>query len=781
VLRKSLVKNSLQSRSVAVGVMAISGVLLVAAALVMFWEISRDGDPTSQATTVVFEVSVPQELSLTEYSSGFMDDGAPLELSGSTVSLQFQGGYLEAIELPILHSSGQLLASFSDNGAGIYLEQDGAGQMTFRFPLFSNQGGVPLTITGAVEDIQPQEQGSKLRISLGSMEAEAEFSVVQATDGGLPSIEKVRLAFELHRLPKAASLTVSLSEELDRSTRSEIDPTLDEGLGTWTVALAVEARRANMENGYDVGEAALYLTLPDLGMGLMESLVVVHVDDEGRAERLESEVVSSVDGRTVIRFLSPGGLSIFALMVPDNVLAATPVPTSTADAIVTLTPIPSVLLTPTTFPGATATATPVPTFTPTAAPRPTPTATSTTVPTSTADAIVTPVPTSTADAIVTPVPTFTATAEPRPTATATAAAIATVSHTPTQSPVPTVTTTLVPTELPTPTPSPLPTSTPRPTPTKRPPISTPIPVPDEHYAVIVHTTDPVRQQWLLDTLGTRWFLDWSDNVDVIPSGHDKMVVIDLPGPSSQVIQDIAQQAPGSVWYVVGEPNRRAGYSAGDIVTQLHDLYGEIKLADETARITSPSILNWEFTCAGCGAGFQKGSTWVEEFRAAYMDLYGEEPPVDIWAIDVYPLDWLNRPTVDHQLAIDQVSGLRQYLDETGLQDKPIWITELGLHWGYDDWVWGLEGCTIDGAPIPSPAGEYQTEQVISYLGKTFDWLEANAESKSIEKWFLFSTYKGITKCNSSAYAGLTLFDTPETGASLTEVGQFFRDRVLGID
>ena len=238
--------------------------------------------------------------------------------------------------------------------------------------------------------------------------------------------------------------------------------------------------------------------------------------------------------------------------------------------------------------------------------------------------------------------------------------------------------------------------------------------------------------------------------------------------------------PSAVWYVVGEPNRRAGYGASDIVTQLHDLYLEIKTADSTAKITSPSILNWEFTWSGC-RGFQTGHSWLDEFRTAYVNQYGEEPPIDIWAIDVYPLDWWNLPTVDHQIAIDQVAGLRQYLDSIGQQDKPIWITELGLHWGYDDWVWGLEGCTIDGAQITSPAGEYQTEQVISYLGMILDWLEANAESKSIEKWFLFSTYKEITKCNSSAYAGLTLFDTPETGASLTEVGQFFRDRVLGID
>jgi hypothetical protein len=307
-----------------------------------------------------------------------------------------------------------------------------------------------------------------------------------------------------------------------------------------------------------------------------------------------------------------------------------------------------------------------------------------------------------------------------------------------------------------------------------------MPTPDNRYAVIVHTPDVTEQQWFLDTLGTEWFLDYSSSLSAVPAGHEKLIYIDgLPFPSPERVQEIVQQAPGSVWYIVGEPNRRAGYWPTQIVTQLHDLYTAIKEADPTARITSPSVLNWDFICNGCRALFQSGHSWVEAFRSTYLDLYGEEPPVDIWAIDIYPLDWDNRPTVDHQLAIDQLNGLRQYLDSNGQQDKPIWITELGLHWGWDDWKWFVEGCEFGGAPVPSPWGTYQTDQVIEYLRQIFDWLEANADSKSIEQWFLLSTYFDITTCNSSSYAGLTLFDGPEPGASLTPVGAFFRDRIWG--
>ena len=121
-------------------------------------------------------------------------------------------------------------------------------------------------------------------------------------------------------------------------------------------------------------------------------------------------------------------------------------------------------------------------------------------------------------------------------------------------------------------------------------------------------------------------------------------------------------------------------------------------------------------------------------------------------------------------------GIRGYLDSIGQGDTPIWITELGLHWGWDQMAWGVDGC--DG--LPSPAGTYQTQQVIDYLREIFDWLEANGAILNVEKWFLFRSYYDITKCNQAAYAGLTLFDGPGPGAALTPVGRFFRDRVLGI-
>ena len=294
---------------------------------------------------------------------------------------------------------------------------------------------------------------------------------------------------------------------------------------------------------------------------------------------------------------------------------------------------------------------------------------------------------------------------------------------------------------------------------------------------MIHTRDPDDQRWFLDRLGTHWFLDQTLGTPAPPPGHEKPIYIaNLPGPSATEIRELARQYPGSVWYILGEPNRRSGYvDATSVVEQLHDLYAAIRAADPTARVTSPSILNWEFTCYGCG-GYRPGREWVDEFRLAWRARYGTEPPVDIWAIDIYPLDWWNLPTTNSDLMIEQLSGLRDYLDAIPEhRDDPIWVMELGLHWGWDDWTWGVGDCVG-----PTPSGTYRTDEVIAYLGNIYDWLEANSGPTGFERWVTFVTWRDIFRCSNDAYAGLSLFDGPDPGASLTVVGEYFRDRVYGI-
>ncbi|MEX0762006.1 MAG: hypothetical protein WD208_03605 [Dehalococcoidia bacterium] len=336
---------------------------------------------------------------------------------------------------------------------------------------------------------------------------------------------------------------------------------------------------------------------------------------------------------------------------------------------------------------------------------------------------------------------------------------------------PTATSTLVSTIAVTPTASPEPSPSATPEPTAAP---TATPYPGHRYGVVVsRQNDPAIQQTFLDELGVDYFLDYYTNVQDLPVGYEKVLYIpEVPGPSREEIEQTAADAPGSVWYIVGEPNGR-GTSASAIVPDLHDLYTWIKEADPTAKITSPSILNWDYTCGDTCGGFQSGHEWVEEFRLAYLTQYGTEPPVDIWAIDSFPIYWDRSefPTTDVEIVFDQVTDMRDYLSAIPEQaDKPIWITETGLHWGWSDWITGQPGCNS-----PSPAGVYQTEAVIEYLERLYTWIEANSESLNVPVSFLYATYRDIESCSADWYAGLRLFDSPDLGAELTEVGEFFRD------
>ena len=259
------------------------------------------------------------------------------------------------------------------------------------------------------------------------------------------------------------------------------------------------------------------------------------------------------------------------------------------------------------------------------------------------------------------------------------------------------------------------------------------------------------------------------------------------------IQAVAQQSPGAVWYILGEPNRFHQYDGRNdgtlpegldeiisVVDQLHTLYTTIKQVDPTAKITSPSALNWDFTCTNCG-GYESGHSWMDKFYTQYVSRHGL-PPIDIWAIDIYPLDWANIPTVNASIAVQQVQDMRAYFNNIPAQaNKPIWITELSMLWGWENLLYNQPGCLRNGVDYPKPAGTYRTDLVLNYMRTVFDWLETNSAPLNIQRWFQFWTYEDITICNEGAYAGISLFTGPQTGAPLSATGNYFRNRVLNLE
>ncbi len=375
---------------------------------------------------------------------------------------------------------------------------------------------------------------------------------------------------------------------------------------------------------------------------------------------------------------------------------------------------------------------------------------------------------------------------PLPTATALSPAVAPTLP-PTAAPPPTSTSLPVPTSTTAPSPTAVPTATstaiPAPTPTATPsPTPTPIPVPtvDPRYGLIV-TSDPSRA---FEVFGATTYIDYSTNVTNIPDGTQKVLYLNSVNPVPiQIIQSTAAKAPGSVWYVLGEPNSH-GTLVEDVLVGLHDTYAAIKDADPTALITSPSILNYSFNCINCG-GYAYGATWITDFFFDYRDLFGEEPPIDIWAIDVFPIVWPGGnlsgpdafPTVRDDIVVSQVREFREWVDSReSTRGDPIWITEFGLHWGFPDWEFGVEGCGSQ----PSPIGDYLTDEVQDYLERAYTWFETNSEPLNIAKWFTFSSYRDITRCQGDSGNGLSFLDSSGTSGNLTDIGTFYNNWIRGI-
>jgi hypothetical protein len=67
-----------------------------------------------------------------------------------------------------------------------------------------------------------------------------------------------------------------------------------------------------------------------------------------------------------------------------------------------------------------------------------------------------------------------------------------------------------------------------------------------------------------------------------------------------------------------------------------------------------------------------------------------------------------------------------------------------------------------------------------YLVILLDWLDAEASTNKIEKWFFLSTWEEIVNLRpGNGYMGIIFFDGPNQGASLNCLGEIYRARSLG--
>jgi len=294
--------------------------------------------------------------------------------------------------------------------------------------------------------------------------------------------------------------------------------------------------------------------------------------------------------------------------------------------------------------------------------------------------------------------------------------------------------------------------------------------------------------WQLSELGVDWYIDYTSSA--IP-GKDKLIYLRLLSGDTRMspadIASRAEAAPGSVWYLGGEPNIGHvgvgyGITPAEYVLEFDYYRAEIKGADPTALITGPSVLNWSFTCSG-GCSFQSGESWMTQFIDLYRASHGGAPPaVDIWAIDSYPLTWDSVPMVNWQIVADQLSGFRGYLIEDVPEhaNTPIWLTEVASHWGYSKLGFNGEGSLIVPTDL-DPIDDYEWDAMEGYLVGLLDWLRENGPALKIEKWFFYRAYVNpAVQVTFDAYAGLYFFEGSGEGAALNQLGQVYRDYALGL-
>lgn len=305
------------------------------------------------------------------------------------------------------------------------------------------------------------------------------------------------------------------------------------------------------------------------------------------------------------------------------------------------------------------------------------------------------------------------------------------------------------------------------------------PAGDTRYGVIAlhrHAAGSVRN--VLGRTGARSYLDFTADFENVPPGAEKVAVLrPAREPSQAELQARAARHPGSAWVIGNEPNTglQDNLSPGAYAQFFDRVVTAIRAGDPSARIVAPNTLNFDFRCRGCAGQDPTGREWIDAFRGAYRDLRGTEPPIDIWGIHAYEIDWINPPMTDATVLREQLEGLRAYLNAIPEQrDRPIWLTEFAIIWGYDDW---RVDETADGELLVAPTGRFRIDLVEAFLGDALDWLETRGQQLGVERWFVFADH-GIPDPIFTTFAGISLVEAPDARSDLTRLGRIFRRRAL---
>lgn len=298
---------------------------------------------------------------------------------------------------------------------------------------------------------------------------------------------------------------------------------------------------------------------------------------------------------------------------------------------------------------------------------------------------------------------------------------------------------------------------------------------DHRFGVIV--TNRTSFQQTLRVVGLPWYMDFSYNPDGIPQGAQKAMKVRTGRlTTTKGVTEAARARPGSYWLIGNEPNApgQDDVSPESYAQSFHDYVNFIKGADPTAKIVGPEILNFDHTCLGC-PGFPAGREWLTGFIRAYRERYGDFPPIDVWSIHTYDLNWERLPLGDAMAQLGELTAFRSYLDTMPQsRNMPIWLTEFSVMWGYDSIRWD----EVNGEYRAAPVGALNVDHLKRYLVTMTDALRMRSAELHLERWFLFATHP-YAEDWATAPGGISLVDGAGTDIRLSALGQLYRSLAEG--
>lgn len=304
---------------------------------------------------------------------------------------------------------------------------------------------------------------------------------------------------------------------------------------------------------------------------------------------------------------------------------------------------------------------------------------------------------------------------------------------------------------------------------------------DDRFAVIVGGSTSAFQ-YQLDTLGTLWWYAWGSNPSPAP-GHREAEVIHTYGTGTPLdlasLRARAAASPGRAWIIGNEPNvpGQDDIPPASYATLLHDYALALKEGDPGALVVAPNTFNFDVRCGvsdveggGCGP-FSSGQTWLNDFLQAYQSQYGGMPPIDVWGVHPYYVNWNDLPMTNFAVPQQQARNFADFVRSLpGQEQKPIWLTEFGVSWGCPtlqwvyvdpDWKAYCAQGTRDAAGIDL------------FLTRMGEFVRDEGPGLNIERAFVFSSHAS-PEPYALVWTGVQLFDQPDASASLTSNGRIWQ-------